>query len=66
MGFHTTIQGLITTTDVVTSIAKDSFLHQPRNEAREASIRPQTSKSARDVFGRGNTMRDTQADVPSA
>ena len=40
MGFHTTIQGLITTTDVVTSIARDSFLHQPRNGAREASIRP--------------------------
>jgi hypothetical protein len=48
-------EGIFTTTDVATSVARDSLLRQPRDGAREASIRPQTGTPPQEVSGRGAT-----------
>ncbi|KAK8670489.1 hypothetical protein V6N13_037107 [Hibiscus sabdariffa] len=48
-------------------VAEDSILGQPRAvSAREAILRPQLNRCPVGKGWMGATMRDTQADVPSA
>lgn len=51
--------------NVAANKAGDSILGQPHAFAREANIRPAQSRQ-KNWFGEGATVRDAQADVPSA